>query len=260
MPLKSDTVEAASRTLLLLEELNRHRVTSIDRLHKATGLAEIDGGAVDEVAMRDGLCRQRPAAGRLRGRLAGQIAEQRLSRRSAGGGGRAPVGARLHATISLADRHRRPRQEFCRGPLQHHSRQPGLAISRHPQHAPQPARAGAGARLSGLLPDERTVDAARHADTVAGGAKTNSPPSASGRWLCWPRSASKALPNATRWSSRARPARSQLPIIVNQRVLATVGMTYFTSALDRADVVQRYVPLVKALADNIAASVSSLQQ
>ena len=51
-----------------------------------------------------------------------------------------------------------------------------------------------------------------------------------------------------------------LPIIVNQRVLATVGMTYFTSALDRADVVQRYVPLVKALADNIAASVSSLQQ
>ena len=35
MPLKSDTVEAASRTLLLLEELNRHRVTSIDRLHKA---------------------------------------------------------------------------------------------------------------------------------------------------------------------------------------------------------------------------------
>ena len=38
MPLKSNTVEAASRTLLLLEELNRHRVTSIDRLHKATGL------------------------------------------------------------------------------------------------------------------------------------------------------------------------------------------------------------------------------
>ena len=51
-----------------------------------------------------------------------------------------------------------------------------------------------------------------------------------------------------------------VPIIVNQRVLATVGMTYFTSALDRADVVQRYVPLVNTLADNIAASVSSLQQ
>jgi IclR family mhp operon transcriptional activator len=51
-----------------------------------------------------------------------------------------------------------------------------------------------------------------------------------------------------------------VPIIVNRRVLATVGMTYFTSALDRTDVVQRYVPLVQTLADNIAASVSSLQQ
>jgi IclR family transcriptional regulator, mhp operon transcriptional activator len=51
-----------------------------------------------------------------------------------------------------------------------------------------------------------------------------------------------------------------VPIIVNHRVLAPVGMTYFTSALDRAAVVQRYVPVVKALADNIAASVSSLQQ
>jgi IclR family mhp operon transcriptional activator len=50
------------------------------------------------------------------------------------------------------------------------------------------------------------------------------------------------------------------PVMVNGRVLATVGMTYFTSALDRADVVQRYVPLVKGLADNIAASVSSLQK
>ena len=38
MPLKSDTVEAAARTLLLLEELNRHRVASIDSLYKATGL------------------------------------------------------------------------------------------------------------------------------------------------------------------------------------------------------------------------------
>ena len=51
-----------------------------------------------------------------------------------------------------------------------------------------------------------------------------------------------------------------VPIIVNHRVLAIVGMTYFTSALDRAAVAERYVPLVKALADNIAASVSSLQQ
>ena len=50
-----------------------------------------------------------------------------------------------------------------------------------------------------------------------------------------------------------------VPILADGRVLATVGMTYFTPALDRADVVQRYVPLVKGLADNIATSVSSLQ-
>ena len=37
-------------------------------------------------------------------------------------------------------------------------------------------------------------------------------------------------------------------------------MTYFTSALDRSDVVQRYVPLMKGLACNIAASVASLQE
>jgi IclR family mhp operon transcriptional activator len=50
-----------------------------------------------------------------------------------------------------------------------------------------------------------------------------------------------------------------MPILADGRVLATVGMTYFTSAIDRTDVVQRYAPLVKGLADNIAASVASLQ-
>src|SRR5262249_31146897 len=51
-----------------------------------------------------------------------------------------------------------------------------------------------------------------------------------------------------------------LPVVAGGRVLATVGMTYFTSALDRAEIVQRYVPLLKGLAGNIAASVASLQE
>jgi IclR family mhp operon transcriptional activator len=38
MPLRSVKVEAAARTLVLLEELNRHRVASIHLLHQATGL------------------------------------------------------------------------------------------------------------------------------------------------------------------------------------------------------------------------------
>jgi len=50
-----------------------------------------------------------------------------------------------------------------------------------------------------------------------------------------------------------------VPVVAGERVLATVGMTYFTSALDRAEIL-RHVPLVQALADNITASVSSLQQ
>src|SRR3954465_11386886 len=38
MPLRSVKVEAAARTLVLLEELNRHRVASVATLHLATGL------------------------------------------------------------------------------------------------------------------------------------------------------------------------------------------------------------------------------
>ncbi|MET0219966.1 MAG: helix-turn-helix domain-containing protein, partial [Tardiphaga sp.] len=38
MPLRSPKVAAAARTLVLLEELNRHRVASIQTLHLATGL------------------------------------------------------------------------------------------------------------------------------------------------------------------------------------------------------------------------------
>jgi IclR family mhp operon transcriptional activator len=51
-----------------------------------------------------------------------------------------------------------------------------------------------------------------------------------------------------------------VPIVSNQRVLATAGMTYFMSAVDRSDIVRHYLPLMKALADNIAVSVASLRQ
>src|SRR5262249_6543279 len=131
MPLRSDTVEAASRTLLLLEELNRHRVTSLDRLHKATGLPKST-----VVRLMKSLCAMGYAAndrrqGRLRGRLAGEIAEQRLPRRSAGGGGGAALGDRLHAAVSLANRDCRARRKLRCRPLLDHPRQPGLAVSRH---------------------------------------------------------------------------------------------------------------------------------
>ena len=53
----------------------------------------------------------------------------------------------------------------------------------------------------------------------------------------------QVLLNATRWSSRAHPARSHFPSSSTSACSPPSGMTYFTSALDRADVVQRYVPL-----------------
>jgi len=60
--------------------------------------------------------------------------------------------------------------------------------------------------------------------------------------------------------STGRRRVPRAPIIAHQRVLATVGMTCFTSALDRAEVIRRHVPLLKGLAGNIAASVASLQE
>ncbi len=50
-----------------------------------------------------------------------------------------------------------------------------------------------------------------------------------------------------------------VPIIGKGKVLATVGMTYFMSALDRRDLAQRYAPLIQTLADNISSSVASLR-
>jgi Transcriptional regulator len=258
MPLKSDTVEAASRTLLLLEELNRHRVTSIDRLHKATGLPKST-----VVRLMKSLCAMGYAANDRR--QGGYAVASRVKSLSNGFHGdplvvEAARAGRSPSRGSITGRSPSPSStEFCRGPLQHHSRQPGLAISRHPQHAPQPARAGAGARLPGFCPmSERSMLLDMLTRSQEGEDK-----------LATERKRALALLATIRKQGFAErdpmvePRSSgtiALPIIVNQRVLATVGMTYFTSALDRADVVQRYVPLVKALADNIAASVSSLQQ
>jgi len=48
MPPRSIKVEAAARTLILLEELNRHRVASIQLLHQPP-VCRIDGGPADEI-------------------------------------------------------------------------------------------------------------------------------------------------------------------------------------------------------------------
>jgi IclR family mhp operon transcriptional activator len=50
-----------------------------------------------------------------------------------------------------------------------------------------------------------------------------------------------------------------VPVIVDKRVLATVGMTYFKSAVSQRDITSRYVPLILALRANIAKSVTALR-
>ncbi|GAC1330409.1 MAG: hypothetical protein NVSMB26_07810 [Beijerinckiaceae bacterium] len=50
-----------------------------------------------------------------------------------------------------------------------------------------------------------------------------------------------------------------VPIVAERKVLATVGVTYFTSALKRPELAQIYVPLVQGLAHKIAGSVAALR-
>ena len=258
MPLKSDTVESASRTLLLLEELNRHRVTSIDRLHKATGLPKST-----VVRLMKSLCAMGYAANDRR--QGGYAVASRVKSLSNGFHGDPLVveAARPWALAFTGNITGRSRSPCSTRILSWSASAPfPTARSRHftaPSTCTSACSGGRWGVPTWPSAPWRTLDAARHAGTVAGGR----------RQTCHRAKRALALLATIRKQGFAErdpmvePRSSgtiAVPIIVNQRVLATVGMTYFTSALDRADVVQRYVPLVKALADNIAASVSSLQQ
>ena len=51
-----------------------------------------------------------------------------------------------------------------------------------------------------------------------------------------------------------------VPVVLGRQVLATVGVTYFTSAIPRTEAIARYVPALKEMARNIQASVVLLKQ
>lgn len=51
-----------------------------------------------------------------------------------------------------------------------------------------------------------------------------------------------------------------VPVMLERKVLATVGVTYFTSAISKADAIERYVPALKEMAKNIQTSVILLRQ
>jgi IclR family mhp operon transcriptional activator len=51
-----------------------------------------------------------------------------------------------------------------------------------------------------------------------------------------------------------------VPVMLGRKVLATVGMTFFTSAIPKAEAIARYVPPLQEMAKNIQASVVLLKQ
>jgi IclR family mhp operon transcriptional activator len=51
-----------------------------------------------------------------------------------------------------------------------------------------------------------------------------------------------------------------VPVKLGRKVLATVGVTYFTSAVSKAEAIARYVPPLKEMARNIQTSVVLLKQ
>jgi IclR family transcriptional regulator, mhp operon transcriptional activator len=51
-----------------------------------------------------------------------------------------------------------------------------------------------------------------------------------------------------------------VPVMLGRKVLATVGVTYFTSAIPKAEAIARYVPPLKEMAKNIQTSVVLLRQ
>jgi len=51
-----------------------------------------------------------------------------------------------------------------------------------------------------------------------------------------------------------------VPVVLGRKVLATVGVTFFTSAVPKAEAIARYVPPLKEMAKNIQTSLVLLKQ
>ena len=259
MPLKSDTVEAAARTLLLLEELNRHRVASIDSLYKATGLPKST-----IVRLMKSLCAMGYAANDRR--QGGYTVASRVKSLSNGfHGDPLVVEAARPWALAFTEQYHWP---IAIAVLDKTS--VVVRFSTIPDSPVSPFHGTINMQLSLL---RRALGRAYIAFCPAGErsmlldmlARSREPEDQ----LAADRRRALALLAAIRKQGFAErdpmvePRSSgtiAVPIVNNQRVLATAGMTYFMSAVDRSDIVRHYLPLMKALADNIAVSVASLRQ
>jgi IclR family transcriptional regulator, mhp operon transcriptional activator len=258
MPLKSEKVEAAARSLLLLEELNRHRVASIDILHRATRLPKST-----VVRLMKSLCAMGYAVNDRR--QGGYAVASRVKSLSNGFHGDPLVveAARPWALAFTAQYQWPVAIAVLDGAsvVVRFSTIPDSPVSPFHgtinTHLSLLCRGLGRAYLAFCPADERAM----LLDMLA-----RSPEPEDG--LAADRRRALALLAAVRKQGFAErdpmvePRSSgtlAAPVIVDRKVLATVGMTYFVSALDRADIIRRYVPRVKTLADNIAVSVAALR-
>lgn len=256
MPQRSDRVEAAARTLLLLEELNRHRVAPLDTLHKATALPKST-----IVRLLKSLCAMGYVANDRR--QGGYAVTSRVKSLSNGfHGDPLVVEAARPWAIAFTRQHQWPVAIAVRDELA-----VAVRFSTIPDSPVSPFHATINTRLSLLgralgrayiafcSSGERSslldllARSAEHENTFARDR---------GRALAM-LAAIRRLGYAER-DPLVEPRSSgtiAVPIIVDERVLATVGMTYFKSAVRHRDITERYVPLITALGSNIARSVAA---
>lgn len=258
MPQRTNEVVAAARTLRLLEELNRHHVSSLDALHKATALPK------STVArLLKSLCSMGYAMNDRR--QGGYAVTSRVKSLSSGfHSDPLVVEAARPWAIAFTRQHQWPVAIAVRDGLSM-----AVRFSTIPDSAVSPFHATINTRLSLL---GRGLGRAYIAFCPSGErselldllAQSDERENAFAR----ERARILAMLSAIRRNGYAErdptvePRSSgtiAVPIMVNGTVLATAGMTYFRSAIQQRDINAKYVPLMLALGTKIADSVLSLK-
>jgi IclR family mhp operon transcriptional activator len=254
-PLK---VEAAARTLVLLEELNRHRVASIQMLHRATGLPKST-----IVRLMKSLCEMGYAVNDRR--QGGYAVASRVKSLSNGFHGDPLVveAARPWALAFTAQYH----WPLAIGVLDvtsvmvRFSTIPDSPVSPFHgtinMHLSLLRRALGRAYLAFCPAEERAMlldllaRSKEPEDSLIGDRKRTLALLASIRKQGFAERDPTVAPRSS--------GTIAVPIVSGEKVLATVGMSYFVSAMDRRTLIKSFLPRIQTLASNIAQSAEALR-
>ncbi len=258
MPLRTGRVEAAARTLLLLEELNRHKVASIGVLHTATRLPK-----ATIVRLLKTLCEMGFVVNDRR--QGGYTVASRVKLLSDGFRGDpliieavrplALAFTRKHhwplavavldgpsVTVRFNTNHDSPLAPFYSS-LNMSLSLLGRAMGRaYLAFCPDSERSILLRMISrSSNPEDRCSSEVGDEEALL--AKIRGQGFAERNPVIEPRSGTLAV-----------------PILAEGKVLATVGMTFYASALDRAQLLEHYAPQLQILAKNAAISARSLRE